>query len=1086
MSNIKLLSKKWLLPAIVGIFCFLQIGVSNAQFYNGMQMNFGKNRIQYQEFNWMYYRSDRCDVYFYPKGKQIAQYVLKYGSTVIEQMEQKIGGALENKIQFIVYTNYSDFRESNIGLLGDDMYNTGGVSNISGNKVFLYFDKGYKDLDKMMTGGVASVIIREMLYGGSAFSQVKNQTIINVPDWFIGGLLSFYAESWSYELDNFYRDMIINGKADDITKLKGKESIIASHAFWKYVSDKYSDRSVASVVNMTKNIRNFERAVLYSLGTSFDNLYATCIESYKQGYEIDVVRDAPIQDMAIKTKKDRIYTQFAVSSSKGHIAYVTNQEGQEKIWLIKSGQKKAKRIYKHYHKIETTPDKSYPLLAWNSRGNLLGIIRKEKELLYFITYDVESKELTKKPIINMDKVTSFSYSNDGKYFTFSGIKNGQSDIFVYFLASNSYISITDDIYDDYGPAFYEGSSKIIFSSNRHVDSTEIKNFSGRDVLIKPYNLFVFDFINRSKKLFRASNFEFSNQTNPIDIDKNNFIFLSDESGITNRYKGSFDSTISYVDTSVHYAYYADIVPLTNYSTSVLEHEYGVSNSKITDNFYFGGKYHLLSSILKKNKSEINTIEPTKYRKEIGVISKINSPNSDSASIKLIEKPKQKRLASVKLKDAYKDHPDYVAETGHQSFFVIGDDTAHKQAETNSLKPDQVEKSYQVQYLISQIVAQVDFSFLNTSYQQFAGGNFPIYQNAGFNTLFMVGTNDLLEDHRIIGGVRFSLDLSDTEFLLSYENLKKRLDKQVLFHRQNSKYIYDWYAVKQTSYTLAYILKWPFSEVSAVRGSALGRLDRKVYLATDMITLNEPNYYGYWSGLKGEYIFDNSRELSQNIMKGTRAKLFAEYYQSVEDENKNLFVIGGDFRHYTKIHKTFIWANRIAASTSFGKKRLIYYMGGVDNWLFPKFNSETSIAQDQNYTYQTLATNMRGFHQNIRNGNSFAVINSELRFPVFQYFRSKPIKSSFIKNFQIITFGDIGTAWTGSSPYSEDNSLFKQVITRGPITVTLQKQTDPVVGGYGFGLRSTLFGYFIRADWAWGVEDRKIQSNVFYISLNLDF
>ncbi|NLN74466.1 MAG: hypothetical protein GX140_09530, partial [Bacteroidales bacterium] len=124
--------------------------------------------------------------------------------------------------------------------------------------------------------------------------------------------------------------------------------------------------------------------------------------------------------------------------------------------------------------------------------------------------------------------------------------------------------------------------------------------------------------------------------------------------------------------------------------------------------------------------------------------------------------------------------------------------------------------------------------------------------------------------------------------------------------------------------------------------------------------------------------------------------------------------------------------------------------------------------------------------NIRNGNSFAVLNSELRFPLFQMFEKRPIKSSFLKNFQIIGFGDIGTAWTGFNPYSLDNSLFTQIIERGPIRVTLEKQTDPIVGGYGFGLRTTIFGYFIRADWAWGVEDRKVQNRVFYISLNLDF
>lgn len=162
------------------------------------------------------------------------------------------------------------------------------------------------------------------------------------------------------------------------------------------------------------------------------------------------------------------------------------------------------------------------------------------------------------------------------------------------------------------------------------------------------------------------------------------------------------------------------------------------------------------------------------------------------------------------------------------------------------------------------------------------------------------------------------------------------------------------------------------------------------------------------------------------------------------------------------------------------------MGGVDNWLFPKFNSDIAIAQDKNYTYQTLATNLRGFTQNIRNGNNFSVINSELRLPVFKYFSKKPIKSDFFNNFQIVGFGDIGTAWTGSSPWDKENSLYKKTINGNPITIVLEKDIDPIVGGFGFGFRSRLLGYFMRADWSWGIENGIIQDNIFYFSLSLDF
>jgi hypothetical protein len=177
---------------------------------------------------------------------------------------------------------------------------------------------------------------------------------------------------------------------------------------------------------------------------------------------------------------------------------------------------------------------------------------------------------------------------------------------------------------------------------------------------------------------------------------------------------------------------------------------------------------------------------------------------------------------------------------------------------------------------------------------------------------------------------------------------------------------------------------------------------------------------------------------------------------------------------------------LAGSTSFGNNKLIYYLGGVDNWVIPKFDVTTKVIEEQAYTYQTLATNLRGFNQNIRNGSNFLVFNSELRCPIVQIFSKKPLKSNFITNLQIVAFGDIGTAWVGWNPYSDENVLVKDVIDRGGMVVTLIKKRDPLVGGFGAGLRSKLFGYFLRADYAWGVDAGIIQKPVFYFSIGMDF
>jgi hypothetical protein len=107
-------------------------------------------------------------------------------------------------------------------------------------------------------------------------------------------------------------------------------------------------------------------------------------------------------------------------------------------------------------------------------------------------------------------------------------------------------------------------------------------------------------------------------------------------------------------------------------------------------------------------------------------------------------------------------------------------------------------------------------------------------------------------------------------------------------------------------------------------------------------------------------------------------------------------------------------------------------------------------------------------------------------PVFRYFFNRPIRSDFLNNFQVVAFGDAGTAWTGSSPWSADNELFTTYIYRKPLFIKVQTMKDPLVEGFGFGLRSRLLGYFLRGDLAWGVEDGRVLKPVFYLSLSLDF
>ena len=148
------------------------------------------------------------------------------------------------------------------------------------------------------------------------------------------------------------------------------------------------------------------------------------------------------------------------------------------------------------------------------------------------------------------------------------------------------------------------------------------------------------------------------------------------------------------------------------------------------------------------------------------------------------------------------------------------------------------------------------------------------------------------------------------------------------------------------------------------------------------------------------------------------------------------------------------------------------------------NNNNKPAADQTYAFQSLALNLRGFIQNVANGNNAVTLNSEFRLPVFTTFFNSPINNAFVRNFQLIQFFDLGSAWNGGyNGIKRPNSVYGQP----PVQVqTKVGGLGPFAGGYGFGARSTLLGYFIKFDIGWPMSGIFKGPSVKYLSLGLDF
>jgi hypothetical protein len=793
---------------------------------------------------------------------------------------------------------------------------------------------------------------------------------------------------------------------------------------------------------------------------------------------------------------------------------------------------------------------NYPLLAWDGKGTRLAVVYNDQGKTKLFVYDAVNRVKTiKQDLPQFTQIQDMKYMLDANTLIFSAIKSGQTDIFVYKIDKQNTEQVTNDIYDDLDASFvaFPGKTGIIFSSNRPSANAENNDTA---ISASHYNIFLIDNWNKSdfKQVSQLSDLRFGNARFPSQYNTSHFTFVSDENGIGNRYAGFFKSERAGLDTLIFIGdeilrnppqkeldstlkvwdktdidsvgFFsvtndsAYVFAMTNYQSSLIETRTAGDNTLVSEVTRQGDFKYLYRLRIDENTLHRRnvTAKPTEYVKKLAEQQRI-------AAGKATNYGTQSGDTTKKQNDFFNSEFDKEKKDSSTSQLGkvfdaqdISEEPVLKKAKLYEYRPPKFFNDYVVAGLNNSV-------FVINKYMPYQNGAGPIDPSNGtdLNGLIRMGTVDLFEDYKISGGIRIAPNLRDNDVLFEFNNLKKRLDWGFTYYRSSTQTGFDssgripdpnaWPIVKQyQSYYLAKI-KYPIDRIRSVRISVGPRFDRLVYPSTSTPNLKEPDVKKTYGQFTLEYVHDNTINPTQNIWKGLRWKTYVDWFTQVNKvrntDGRFLFNFGFDARHYLPIYRNIIWAVRGAADFSWGNQKVIYYIGGVDGWLklrenekinqttgqvsYRYFNPNPAPDRDADYAYQALAVNLRGFKQNVANGNNNIIINSEIRMPVFSTFLNRPINNAFLRNFQLVQFFDLGSAWNGGYDKIGERPSIVYGGVNDPAQIKIKAGgIGPFAGGYGFGARSTLLGYFVKFDVAW-------QMNVFfkgrpqtYLALGLDF
>ena len=359
---------------------------------------------------------------------------------------------------------------------------------------------------------------------------------------------------------------------------------------------------------------------------------------------------------------------------------------------------------------------------------------------------------------------------------------------------------------------------------------------------------------------------------------------------------------------------------------------------------------------------------------------------------------------------------------------------------------------------------------------------------GIGYAYEVKANDLLENHLFKAGIFLTANLRNTDLWGEYSFLANKLDWTFRYDRKVLGQDTEADAQKIRFNRFALSATYPFSLLSRLTVAGTYSTNRLF----SQYSLNAQEDYSGYAGTQLNYIFDNTVPMGENLRTGFKFSFLAEAHKDIINTG-DFIRLGMDARYYKKLTNTFYLATRFSASHQLGSKTQASMLGGMDNWLFnisETRNQETPLGLDglanRDIFMSQFVAPLRGFALNKLSGNSHLLFNAELRIPVKSLLSME--SSSILNSLQLVGFTDVGTAWSGSSPFAKSNGFNTNIYggNTNPFRATVTDYRNPFLVGYGIGARATVFGYFVKLDYAFGLENKEVKSPITYLTLGYDF
>jgi len=1076
--------------------------ISLAQFD---QERFGKNRIQHKELDWFFYSSNNFEVYYYDRGGANAKMAIEYLESEFDKLTQMIGYVAYTKPKIYIYNSPEEALQSNLNL-NSQKYTEDGQTKFTRLIAEVSYKGRVDQFKEDIIYSTSKVIIREMLYGASVADAFQANLVNDFPQWYTDGAALYLAKGWSREMDDFIRTYLKENKNPKILNLTGIEAGLVGQSIWNYISEKYGRRYVSSILNLSRINRNEENSIANTIGVNakvfFDdwkNYYLKINEPVYASFK-NVSPESALAKTS--SRVDGAISDVKFSPDGLLLGYVLNNSGKFKVIVRDLSSGSEQTIFQGGASYdELTPNLSSPIIAWRDSANL-AIASFKRGFTTLRLRSIDGTNQDKIFLRNITQILSLDFNESGRNMVLSAISNGKTDIYSLNVRGQGK-RLTNDIFDDLNPTFLN-DSVIVYASN-YIELPDSVLTATPDINILPnqYNLFKMEVLKDTTILTKLTNSN-SKNTHSRKVNSNTLLFLSDLSGITNLMRFNIGNQVS--------------SQISAFDKSIEVYDVSSRMNKIAYALRSGKESHLYV----EGYSGVDQFTPSTPRIQLAQAKDLNER---LAARRLLEQRTSAALPSPPAPEVEKPQIDPDTTITNKTSSINLDRLrfeSKKGINTENYTFDTVPQFQNPSEIIKPEQSRTNLleSFRRQSLQKRVTGPRrmePQFFTNNINTRFVVdplrgfGINlngkmtDILDNHIFSGGIMTALDFnSGGDVWFEYEYLKSRLDFRGRFDRRTIRVSEN--DISFQKYVLSQVeagVSYPLNVNSRIYVAPLITKTQYFNLNSDSLIFGQVpeqnrldvNYFGG----KAEFVFDRTEPMGLYSYTGMKAKIGFMHYQGLNNKARSFSNFYLDLRNYQKIHKNITLASKLYVGSFMGNNPQNYLVGGMDNWLFNEFYNPPSNRpepspirnpagnENSNILFADFV-DLRGFDYDEIRGRNVITFTTELRIPLFSYLTRGNITSNFVRNFQLVGFYDIGSAWNDFAPWERVNDQNTEVInTAGsPFVIVLNNFNNPWLQSYGAGLRTVLMNYYVKFDVARPIRNYETEDLRFYFTLGYNF